>query len=63
MRSGPGAMMGTSGRTMQPKGRPQASFTVLASGMTASVNDVMRGRGAAAMVMREGGSALKGWEF
>jgi hypothetical protein len=48
--------MGTSGRTMQPKGRPQASFTVLASGMTASVNDVMRGRGAAVMVMREGGA-------
>ena len=49
MRSGPGSMMGTSGLTMQPKGKPHESLTVLASGMTARVNDVMRGRGAPAI--------------
>jgi hypothetical protein len=38
---------------MQPKGRPQASFTVLASGITARVNDVMRGNGTAAMMTND----------
>ena len=54
MRSGPGAIMGTRGRTMQPNGRPHASLTVLASGITASVNDVMRGNGAADMMYKNG---------
>ena len=50
---------------MQPNGRPHASLTVLASGITASVNDVMRGNGAADMVHKNGihENVLAGNEF